>query len=324
MKRLIVMFGLLLALSVGLIVPAAATGATGNSPADWTATYYDNCCLTDPPTTQVKVGTINFDWGSGSPAAGVSANNFSARFNASVYFPRGTYRFGMIADDLARLSINLEPIISTIEDGRVGEQRWVERFMDGVYSLQIDYQERTGNAFLKVDWELIAASGVTPGANTATVLVATLNVRSEPSLNGAIISKVSAGQTFNVVNALADRTWVQINANGVVGWVSGGLVRLSGAAPTAPVQPQPQQPQPTSPTGFVATTLANLRLRSFPAISNNTVLTIPSGSAVAVLARNADTSWIKVNFNGQIGWVSIRYVTIVPALRIDQVPVATS
>lgn len=324
MKRLIIILGVLLALSIGLTAPAAATGATGNSPADWTATYFNNCCLVDPPTTQVKVDRINFDWGGGSPAPGVSADNFSARFNASVYFPRGTYRFGMIADDLARLQINLEPIISTLEDGRVSEQRYVERFMDGVYSLQIDYQERTGNAFLKVDWELVSGSTTTPGANTATVLVATLNVRSAPSLNGTIVSKVSAGQTFNVVNALADGSWVQINANGVVGWVSGPLVRLSGATPTAPTQPQPQQPQPSSPTGFVATMLANLRLRSFPAISNNTVLTVPSGSAVPILARNADTSWIKVSFNGQIGWVSIRYVSIAPALIIDQVPVATS
>jgi uncharacterized protein YraI len=322
MKRLILIITALLALGLGGALPVAATGATGNSPADWTATYFSNCCLIDPPTVQVKVDRINFDWGGGSPAAGVPADNFSARFNASVFFPRGTYRFGMIADDLARLSINLEPIISTIEDGRVSEQRYVERFLDGVYNLQIDYQERTGNAFLKVDWELVSPTTAAPGGTTATVLVTTLNVRAEPSLNGAILTKVGAGQVFGVLNTLPDATWVQINANGVVGWVSRGLVRLSSPVVSAPAPtPAPQAP---APDGTVATTLANLRLRSAPAISNNTLTTIPSGSSARVLARDASTTWLKVDFNGQVGWVSLRFVSITPQIRLSDLPVATS
>lgn len=315
-SRLILLLGTLL-LTLAFVMPAAATA---DSQANWQAQFFNNCCLVDPPTVTTTVERIDFTWSSGAPISGINADNFSARFNASVYFPRGTYRFYFEADDVARLSINLEPIINTINGGQTGSQLTADRFLDGIYNLQVDYVEHTGDAFLRIKWEnLSTASQPVNPASTATVLVNVLNVRSEPSLNGAILTKVSRGQVFGVVARSADGAWVQINANGVVGWVSAPLVRVGGSATPAPTP----APQPGSPTEFSITALANLRLRSAPVISNNTLTTIPAGGTARVIGRDASTTWLKVDFAGQQGWVSIRYVRVNPPLRVDAVPVLT-
>lgn len=313
MKRILLIASALLALGL-LVTPAAAIS---DSRADWTVQYFNNCCLVDPPTVTQQVERIDFNWGAGSPAAGINPDFFSARFNATVYFAPGTYRFSLLADDVARLSINLEPIISTLESGQTSEVRTVDRYLDGFYNLQVDYQERTGDAFLRIGWENLSTQPQPVGGTTATVLVTTLNVRSAPSLEGDILTRIGRGQTYGVLARSGDGAWVQINAGGIVGWVSAALVRLSDQ------QAQPT-PQPSAPTEFSVTALANLRLRTGPFISNNTLTTIPAGSSARVLARDAGTNWLKVDFNGQIGWVSIRFVRVDPPLRIDAVPVATS
>lgn len=49
--------------------------------------------------------------------------------------------------------------------------------------------------------------------------------------------------------------------------------------------------------------LADLRLRSGPGTQYNIITVIPEGTTLPVSARSADSNWVKVNYNGQIGWV---------------------
>ena len=55
-------------------------------------------------------------------------------------------------------------------------------------------------------------------------------------------------------------------------------------------------------------TSANLNLRSGPSTSYKVLTTIPLGTSVE-MAENCDCDWIKVSFNGQIGYVSSKYLT---------------
>ncbi len=56
-------------------------------------------------------------------------------------------------------------------------------------------------------------------------------------------------------------------------------------------------------------TSANLNLRSGPSTSYKVLTTIPLGTSVE-MAENCDCDWIKVTFNGKIGYVSSKYLTI--------------
>ena len=55
-------------------------------------------------------------------------------------------------------------------------------------------------------------------------------------------------------------------------------------------------------------TSANLNLRSGPSTSYKVLTTIPLGTSIE-MAENCDCDWIKVFFNGQIGYVSSKYLT---------------
>jgi uncharacterized protein YraI len=83
--------------------------------------------------------------------------------------------------------------------------------------------------------------------------------------------------------------------------------------------PQPQVP--TTPTGFTVQTTVNLNLRAGPTTDTESLLVIPRGSAAAVVGRTADNSWLRVNFNGTVGWVAFRYVTSETPLDFSQIPV---
>jgi len=314
---LVVSFALLMG---AVSLTAAQTGVT------WKVDIYNNPYLINPPQSQTTVtGPIFYEWGFDGPVSGV-VNNFSMRFGTETFFPAGTYRFYVQADDQVRLSIDERTTISTLEFGQTDQVLTADVTLGGTHRLQVDYREFTGVAYLKVSWQNVADIGKpTPGAPAATVLATTLNVRSFPSTIGStIITKVNAGAVYPVVGRLADNSWWLIQANGQTGWVFGQLVRVENGGSVAVVNPQPTTTGGSaigSPTGFNATTLTNLRLRSTPRITNNTLTTIPAGTIVPILGRNSNTSWVQVNFNGQVGWVSIGFISIDPPLLIDRVPV---
>src|SRR4051812_10140137 len=71
------------------------------------ADYFNNQTLTAPATLGRTDATVNFNWGSGSPAAGVAVDHFSARWTGQVeaLFSQ-TYTFFTTSDDGARLWVN--------------------------------------------------------------------------------------------------------------------------------------------------------------------------------------------------------------------------
>ena len=120
-------------------------------------------------------GLTSRSWGTGSPLAGVPADNFSLRMSGTITFPTaGDYQFQLQFDDGGRLYLDDELLVthtgSTINSPIVtgiaaGERR----------RIRVDYYERTGSATLKLLWSInggaftqVPDSAVTPGYNLAT------------------------------------------------------------------------------------------------------------------------------------------------------------
>ncbi|GAB3643136.1 PA14 domain-containing protein [Spirosoma arcticum] len=81
--------------------PAGGTG-TGLR-----AEYYNNQSLTAPIVLSRIDATVDFDWGTNSPAPGISADNFSVRWTGQVQAPvSGNYTFATRSDDGVRLWVN--------------------------------------------------------------------------------------------------------------------------------------------------------------------------------------------------------------------------
>jgi len=83
-----------------------------------------------------------------------------------------------------------------------------------------------------------------------------VNIRIGPSTAYNIAGTFNAGSTAPVIGRLADNSWYQINANGVVGWVSAGVVVIGGQCGNVPVVPPPPPPGVTASATFTPTATA--------------------------------------------------------------------
>ncbi|HZE15236.1 MAG TPA: PA14 domain-containing protein, partial [Mycobacterium sp.] len=138
---------------------------TGTSYPQWKGEYFSNVTLSGSPALVRNDSDINFNWGYGSPASGVPADNFSARWTRTISIATaGTYTFSATADDGIRVKV----------DGTSLIDRWIDQAATtytgsiylgaGSHNVQVDYYERTGSAQARLSWAL-------GGSTTTTVTV---------------------------------------------------------------------------------------------------------------------------------------------------------
>lgn len=123
---------------------------------DWRGEYYNNTDLSGAPALVRNDVNVSFNWSTGSPAANVAADNFSARWTRSQYFDGGTYRFHIFMDDGARLWVDNQLIIEAWYDGAAREVTGQIGLGSGLHNLRVEYYERSGEAGLALWWEKVA------------------------------------------------------------------------------------------------------------------------------------------------------------------------
>ena len=147
--------------SVQVTTPAAGQPPTGPpstacpEPATnaFTACYYNNTDLSGTPALVRTDDRIQFDWGTGTPAAAITPFNFSARWQGYFSFEAAEYAFTTTASDGLRLYI----------DGQIVLDRWrdqpaymyvVRRTLTaGPHLVTVEYYERTGLPTARVSWQ---------------------------------------------------------------------------------------------------------------------------------------------------------------------------
>jgi hypothetical protein len=98
------------------VPPATATPAPVEG---WRAEYFTNPSLQGAPAMVRIDPAVRFNWGFGSPAPGIPADNFSARWTRTVWFDPGHYRFLARVDDGVRVWLIGSQIIDDWRDGSV-------------------------------------------------------------------------------------------------------------------------------------------------------------------------------------------------------------
>ncbi len=135
---------------------AVATATAAPTPiviTDWRGDYWTNSTLSGEPALVRNDAAVFFDWGSGSPASNLPADQFSARWTRQLNFDAGVYRFFVEVDDGARLYIDDQLVL---DEWRAGSQRVASATVSlpaGRHSLRMEYFERTGNALARFWWE---------------------------------------------------------------------------------------------------------------------------------------------------------------------------
>lgn len=120
---------------------------------NWRGEYYNNRDLSGTPALERDDLAVAFNWGRGSPAAGVNSDNFSVRWTNSQFFSSGTYRFHARVDDGVRVYVDNVLILS---DWCTCNQR--ELFADvtlsaGTHALRVEYFEATLEAVIYFWWD---------------------------------------------------------------------------------------------------------------------------------------------------------------------------
>lgn len=138
-------------------------------PSGWLGQYYANKDLAGSPALTRIDTDLHFDWGTGSPAPGIPADNFSVRWTREVYLPAGTYTSFVQHDDGARLWIDGVLAIDSWHDQSATTHSDTRTLNEGIHRLQVEYYEHTGQASLSA-WAVMAGSK-SPPAPKSEVMV---------------------------------------------------------------------------------------------------------------------------------------------------------
>jgi hypothetical protein len=120
---------------------------------NWQGEYYNNKALSGSPVLVRDDASVNFNWGSGSPAPGVvNADQFSVRWTRSVSLSAGYYRFAMTIDDGGRLWVNGHLLIDQWSDHGSTTFYGSIYLPGGSVPVKMEYYENYGVAVAQLSW----------------------------------------------------------------------------------------------------------------------------------------------------------------------------
>jgi uncharacterized protein YkwD len=126
--------------------PVPATGA-------FTACYYNGITLSGNPVLTESDAQINFDWGTGTPAASVTPADFSARWQGYFDFADAIYSFVVKASDGIRVYMDGRVIIDHWQDQPVSTYQVRPTLTQGAHLITVEYYAHTGWASCHLTWQ---------------------------------------------------------------------------------------------------------------------------------------------------------------------------
>ncbi|MEQ8671970.1 MAG: PA14 domain-containing protein [Aggregatilineales bacterium] len=280
----------------------------------WTAQYFNNRDLAGSPVLVRGEAQAGGNWGASAPSPSVPADNFSARWTSTLSLNGGEYLLRAYADDGIRVFVDGILVINEWHIAS-GQEYTVNRTLsNGNHTITVEYFEAGGRAFAEFD---ITQTSPPVVGNTAVVIVSNLNVRETPTISsGNIIARVSFGQTLPALARTQDNLWIQVNANGVIGWVDARFVSVSN------INALPITDGVSQPTGYIVlATPFTVNIRTGPGTQFDDIGNLPVGDIAQVIGRNANATWWQINYNGVIGWSSAEYAILQSGANLSQIPI---
>jgi regulation of enolase protein 1 (concanavalin A-like superfamily) len=131
--------------NVGFVGTGAGNGLTGD--------YYDNMDFTGTKVSRID-RSVNFDWGSGIPIAGIGADTFTVRWSGQVQAVSSeNYTFYTTTDDGVRLWVNGQLLIDRwVNQGPTEWSGSISLTAGQKYDIRMDYFENGGGAMARLSW----------------------------------------------------------------------------------------------------------------------------------------------------------------------------
>jgi PKD repeat protein/uncharacterized protein YraI len=124
----------------------------------WKGEYFANPNLQAPPAVVQDDPTINFNWGSGPPAPGLPADNYSVRWSRRMPFEEGNYRFQVTVQGGARLWLDGRPLIDDWQNGPLRRLEADSGLLSaGDHSVVVEYLKQSGSGQIAMTWQQVQA-----------------------------------------------------------------------------------------------------------------------------------------------------------------------
>lgn len=207
---------------------------------NWRGEYFNNQFLSGTPSLVRDDQSINFNWGTGAPAAGIAADGFSVRWTRSLNLDAGRYRFTAMADDGMRVWVNGRLLVDRWQDQAATSVSAEIDLAGGSVPVQMEYYESVGGASASLTWQQIGGTTITNWKgeyfNNTTLSGTPILVRDDANIafnwgNGSPAPNVVNADNFSVrwtrtlPNSAAGRYRFTANVDdGVRVWVNGQLV----------------------------------------------------------------------------------------------------
>ena len=319
---------------------------------NWNAIYYNTNDLSGPVVyTEVLPGGINVNWGIGSPNPAVNVDNFSARFTSVQNFSGGVYEFRISSDDGVRLYIDGVRVLDKFVGRILTTDVFQQTLTAGTHSLTVEYVEFIDQAMIRVEWFGLTLGGtpgltpgLTPGVSALTPGVLTtptaaytgplatvtgargLALRTGPYLGASFVTTLIGGDSYPVLARNRDEgtyNWYLLRVGDRMGWASGRYLTLNVDLNTLPLQGSIfDQIDGTADIGARAYPRAVMNLRTRPSTRMPEIADVPWGASLELIGRTVQAGvnqWLHVRYNGIVGWVDARWVTVKG--EIYQVPI---
>lgn len=140
----------------------------------WKGEYFNNRDLQGQPAAVRYEKAVDLNWKNLGPVAGVSEDNFSARWTADIRpTAGGSYHLGLTSDDGSRLKINGKMVIDHWGDhGEEQKDATIELVAGQTYRFEVEYYDSSGGAMIKLGWVRPDSRGIDPEVEFAEAIQA--------------------------------------------------------------------------------------------------------------------------------------------------------
>lgn len=154
------------------------------------------------------------------------------------------------------------------------------------------------------------ATDVPEGSEVSVVAYGRTNVRAEPSISAEIIGQLDLGSRVPALarnNSNNDWLFIALNDNEsdeTMGWVAYFTVLVEGEADTLPILVPNYSGEALIAPSQIITVRFNARLHPEPTLDSPTLVIVPFGEEVTVIARSEDSRWLYVGYQTTTAWGS--------------------
>jgi hypothetical protein len=217
--------------TVNAVPGEAGSGLTGqyyNDPG--TGAHFVTLVLTrtDP--------TVNFNWGTGSPGPGVTAERFSVRWTGQVQAPvTGNYTFSTVSDDGVRLWVNGQLVIDnwTLHAPTTNNSAPIALTGGTKYAIRMEFFEQTSGAVARLLWSHPGQSQIAiPQVN---LFPAAASPNQAPSVNAGADQTITLPASANLADSASDdggavtTTWSKVSGPGTVTFANAGALSTTAS-----------------------------------------------------------------------------------------------